>query len=390
MPSKGYKQFLRLQNKLRILKSGPVFFDLFMAQIADAKQEIHAQFYIFKLDTIGVKVLTALQQAAQKGVKVYLLLDDFGSKRFPKHILETCHDLKMEIKWFSPVQFPFGLGRRLHHKIVVIDRKWAFCGGMNVSDPYAGSGQFIDHVWLDFVMITEGMVVNDLLKVCRKYWGGLRFNRQKKEQLNPSINHAQLNQSAGVLQNNWMARKKYIAAYYFSELRKSTTEIIIINSYFLPSLLYRRMLIKAAKRGVQVKIILSGKSDVLLMQQAIRFIYSELLASGVQLYEWNQSVLHAKVALFDESSFTIGSYNLNHLSQFSSVETNLVSTDFNAYQDLKSIIDIELLPYCGRISIEQLQQKRNRITHLIQYLSFTLVVALFRLYQRLIYNKNNS
>jgi hypothetical protein len=78
------------------------------------------------------------------------------------------------------------------------------------------------------------------------------------------------------------------------------------------------------------------------------------------------------------------------LSQFSSVETNLVSTDFNAYQDLKSIIDIELLPYCGRISIEQLQQKRNRITHLIQYLSFTLVVALFRLYQRLIYNKNNT
>jgi cardiolipin synthase len=126
------------------------------------------------------------------------------------------------------------------------------------------------------------------------------------------------------------------------------------------------------------------------MQQAIRFIYSELLASGVQLYEWNQSVLHAKVALFDESSFTIGSYNLNHLSQFSSVETNLVSTDFNAYQDLKSIIDIELLPYCERISIEQLQQKRNRITHLFQYLSFTLVVALFRLYQRLIYNKNNS
>ncbi len=390
MPIKGYKQFLRLQNNLTILKSGPSFFELLIAQIAEAKLEIHLQFYIFKLDAIGVKVLKALQQAAQRGVKVYLLLDDFGSKRFPNQILNDCNELKMQIKWFSPVQFPLGLGRRLHHKIVVIDSKWALCGGMNVSDAYAGTGVFENKYWLDFVMIAEGMVVKDLLKVCQRYWGGFLFNRFKKDKFLPLTNYANFNQTAGVLQNNWLARKKYIAAYYFSELRKSSSEIIIVNSYFLPSLLYRRMLIKSAKRGVQVKIILSGKSDVLIMQQAIRFIYTELLTAGVQLYEWNQSVLHAKVALFDKSSFTVGSYNLNHLSQFSSIETNLVSTDLKAQQDLKTIIEKEVLPYCHRISLEQMQHERNRVAHLFQYLSFSVVVALFRLYQRLIYHQNNT
>ncbi len=390
MPGKGYKQFLRLNNALRILKSGPDFFELLLAQIASAQQEIHAQFYIFQLDEIGLKVLAALQQAAQRGVKVFLLLDDFGSKRFSVHVMEKCLSLNMEIKWYSPVKFPFGIGKRLHHKIVVIDHKWALCGGMNVSDAYAGTGNFKNKHWLDFVVLAEGMVVLDLLKVCHKYWAGFSLKKNRNIKHVNVTKQEGFTQTAGVLQNNWLARKKYIAAYYFSELRKSKQEIIIINSYFLPSLHYRRMLVKAAKRGVQVKIILSGKSDVWIMKQAIKFIYSELLNAGVQLYEWHSSVLHAKVALFDTNSLTIGSYNLNHLSQFSSIETNLVITDAKAYQDLKLLIDQEVLPNCTHISGTQLLQKSNRLSHFFQYLSFTIVVAMFRLYQRMMYHKNNS
>lgn len=390
MPTKGYKQFLRLHNNLRIVKSGPDFFDLLIAQITHAQEEIHAQFYIFQLDEIGAKVLAALQLAAQRGVRVYLLLDDFGSKRFSRQVLQKCTDIGMQIKWYAPIQFPFGLGRRLHHKIVVIDRKWALCGGINVSDAYAGTGHFSKHPWLDFAMLAEGSVVPDLLRVCLKYWGHKQVkNKLKISQLSEMHGHS-LSQSAGVLQNNWMARKKYIAAYYFSALRKSQTEIIIVNSYFLPSLLYRRMLVKAAKRGVKVQIVLSGKSDVLLMQQAIKFIYQELLVAGVELYEWKQSVLHAKIALFDKKNFTIGSYNLNHLSQFSSIETNLVSTDAKAYQELKAILRHEVLPACEQISVKDFVQRRSRIAHVLQYLSFTIVIALFRLYQRLMYHKNNS
>jgi cardiolipin synthase len=150
------------------------------------------------------------------------------------------------------------------------------------------------------------------------------------------------------------------------------------------------MLIKAAQRGVKISIVLSGKSDVPLMQNAMKFMYQEFLESGIELYEWKQSVLHAKLALFDAKSFTVGSYNLNHLSQFSSVETNLVSTNYEAYLQLQSILNTAVIPKCEPIDKERFLHKRTQLGSFFQYISYSLLISLFRLYQRFMYHQHNS
>jgi len=387
MPNKGYKQFLSLHNRIDILKSGPAFFEAILHQIEIAEFEIHAQFYIFSLDETGLNILNALKRAAQRGVHIYLLMDDFGSKLFPKKILSACQQLGIELKWFAPVKFPFGLGKRLHHKLLVIDRKWAVCGGINISDAYAGIGAHKNNPWLDFAIAVEGEVVLDLLRVCEKYW---RAKSKVKAPFHTKNKWQELSQQVGVLQNNWFSRKKYIASYYYTSLRNAKSEIVIVNSYFLPSFRYRKMLIKAAQRGVKISIVLSGKSDVPLMQNAMKFMYQEFLESGIELYEWKQSVLHAKLALFDAKSFTVGSYNLNHLSQFSSVETNLVSTNYEAYLQLQSILNTAVIPKCEPIDKERFLHKRTQLGSFFQYISYSLLISLFRLYQRFMYHQHNS
>lgn len=126
-----------------------------------------------------------------------------------------------------------------------------------------------------------------------------------------------------MIENDWVKGKQQIRKSYLSHLSKAKKEITIVGSYFLPGRTFRRKLRAAVKRGVRVRIVVAGRSDILLAKNAERYLYRWMLKKGIEIYEYQPSVLHAKVAITDRDWFTIGSYNVNNISAYASIELNL-------------------------------------------------------------------
>ncbi len=355
---------IRLSNTAHILRSGDEYFDKLIYQIQNSKYEIQIQVYIFHDDDIGKRIIHELIIAANRGVLIFLLLDDYGSQELSFKAVSELQTAGVKIRKYAPFKKSFfmQMGLRLHHKIIVVDRKWATCGGINLADHY----YFLenDKTWLDFAFEVEGDIVKDLLKVCERYWKNIPFMGD-----NISIG-TNLEMPMKVLENNWFRSRLAISNYYKNQIRKAKTEIIIVAGYFLPGPGLKGALKRAARRGVKVKIILGGSSDIGLMQNAIRFFYSDLLKAGVELYEWEKSVLHAKLAMFDGKSVTIGSYNLISLSDYGSIECNLVAESPILYKNCSDILDGVINEACRAITSEEFERSQSIFIRLKNRLSY--------------------
>jgi cardiolipin synthase len=311
---------------IQLLQSGESFFNELLFLIRSAKISIYFQVYIFDGDETGKVVYEELLAAAKRGVNVYLHLDAFGSKEFPPIWELSLKQNGAKIEFFSRFKFAFRyhIGMRLHHKIIIIDEKISLVGGINISDNYSHLGK--QKTWLDFAIQMEGNTVKDLLKICIQIENGFsplsKFDKEKLIYNNP-IGLVK----ARVLQNYWLFAKFGISRQYRQNIRKAREEILIITSYFVPSPALKRLLKKAAKRGVKVRLVLGSISDVGIVKHASHFFYGDLLKSGVEIWEWQPSVLHAKLAFVDHQWMCIGSYNLNYLSDFGSTECNIEILD---------------------------------------------------------------
>ncbi len=344
---------LRLANQAHILRSGDEYFEKLIQQIRISKFEIQIQVYIFHDDDIGKRIIHELILASKRGVFVYLLLDDYGSQELSSNSLNLMQKAGVKIRHYAPFRKSFfmQMGLRLHHKIIVVDRKWATCGGINLADHYCFLEN--DKTWLDFAFEVEGEIVNDLLKVCDRYWKNIPFGGEKiKLEANFTI-------PMKVVENNWFRSRLAISSYYKTQIRRAQTEIIIVAGYFLPGPVLKGALKRASRRGVKVKIILGGNSDIGLMQSAIRFFYSDLLKAGVELYEWEKSVLHAKLAMFDGKSMTIGSYNLISLSDYGSIECNLVAESPILYKNCSEILNGVIKEACRVITPAEFEKSQS-------------------------------
>lgn len=315
----------RYNNQLELLQSGHSFFEKLSKLINHATTEIHLQIYIYEPDKTGIIIRDLLFAAAKRGVKIYLVLDAYGSKNFDVAWQLNFQNAGIEIYFYSPIKFKnyLHMGMRLHHKIICIDGQFALVGGINISDNY--SAYTLQTPWLDFALLANGKVVSDLLQICKQTLKKVSNHSKYKTKQALQKEHKPI--ITRVLQNNWVQAKFGITHQYKQKIRKAETEIILFASYFIPSLALKRLLKKAAKRGVNVQIVLSAVSDVGLVKNATEYFYTDMLNSGIKLYEWKQSVLHAKVALIDSDWLSVGSYNLNHLSDFGSIECNLEVID---------------------------------------------------------------
>ena len=302
--------------------------------------------------------------ASKRGVKVYILLDAYGSQELNKTSLSDMVRSGIQIKKYAPLRksYKFQMGLRLHHKIIIVDRDWATCGGINLADHYYNLPN--QKTWLDFALAVRGEVVQDLIKVCARYWknipdiptNGFNFSKEKER--------------VKVLENNWFRSRLAISKYYKWNIRQAQKEIIIVAGYFLPGPWLKRALKKAVARGVDVKIILGGSSDVGLMKNAIRFFYPDLLHAGVQLYEWKPSVVHGKIGLFDEQKLTIGSYNLISLSDYGSIECNLALESADITKQFKELIDQVIIEGCKPILKADFEKSQGLISRLLNRLSY--------------------
>jgi cardiolipin synthase len=336
--------------------SGDDYFSRLERIILDAKTEIHIQTYIFDYDNIGKKIIAALKKAASRNVKIYILLDGFGSFSFPEEVIKDLNKAGINIRFFSPFfsANSFYIGRRLHHKLVVADSKTALIGGINIADKYHGTKTA--EPWLDYaVELNDEKIALGLQELCKDIYFRKRINRRKEIK---SVFETDEESTISVLQNDWLKRKNQIYNAYVKNIGNAKKEIVIVGSYFLPGKRLLNSLKKASQNGVKIKLILSGISDIPMARRASCHLYSKLLKYNIELYEWKKSILHGKAAVIDNYWTTIGSFNLNNLSSYASIEMN-VGINSNEFANNYLLHLDEIMEQCERITPETLEIRYN-------------------------------
>ncbi|WP_448528160.1 phospholipase D-like domain-containing protein [Raineya sp.] len=350
------------QDHIRLLHSGKAYFETLKHILQAARYCIHLQTYIFEEDETGKEIAEILIQKAKEGIKVCVLVDDFGSKELSKKFKQHLLSQGVQIRTFSPFQiFRLRFGRRLHQKIVVSDMKFALIGGINIANKYAGVGK---KEWLDYAVLLEGEIVRQCFWICQQFWN-------KKYQRDVFLQ----NKHIFLLQQDFFRGKKEIAKAYREAIAKAKNEIWIVASYFLPNKSLRKLLISKAKQGVSIKILLSAISDVQFFKKATEYLYAELEKAGIQIYEYLPSVVHGKVMLVDDTWATVGSYNLNAISEYMSVEMNVATTEPNFIEVLRK--DLQKTFATESILVQYAYKRRNIFTRFYFWLiRFVLKLAI--------------
>lgn len=361
------------RNQIEIIRGGRDYFSLLVKLIEEAQQAIHLQTYILNNDNTGTMVADALKRACHRGVTVHLLVDGYASQRLPRRFIVSLKEAGVHFRFFEPFlkSKHFYFGRRLHHKVFVSDGAHALVGGINIADRYNDTAD--EAAWLDFALYVHGEIAQDLCKLCWKTWNGFPAGNEQVEcEVQPGfddLNAAKL-ASVRVRRNDWVRRKNEISVTYIDMLHGAKSHVTILCSYFLPGKIIRRALRNAAARGVKIKVITAGNSDISMAKHAERWMYDWLLRYGIELYEYQPSVLHAKTAVCDNAWFTIGSYNINDISTYASIELNLDVHDesyaLELHQQLDDIIGSDCIAITPQVHISN----TNIFIRFVRWLSY--------------------
>ena len=371
------------RNRVELLRGGRVYFERLEQLISQAKYSIHLQFYIFQDDDTGGKVKRALQEAVARGVAVYLQLDAYASRDLPQKTVDEFRAAGVLVKWFEPLfkSRHFYFGRRLHHKVFVADGRYAIVGGINICNRYNDLPG--DPAWLDVAVYCEGEASYIVYHICRRMWG--------EEITRPAIPWKEIDEAAEsipvqertdvrVRQNDWVTRKVQIWSSYLELFNKSEKELLIMCSYFLPGILYRRKLAQARKRGVVIKVVLAGISDVGMAKHAERFLYDWMLKNKIAIYEYQDTVLHAKVATSDDNLTTIGSYNVNNISAYASLELNMDIRNKPFTQTTSRMIQSIIDDHCKEITRENYRSSTHFLRRAWQRFCYGFINTVLKLF----------
>lgn len=358
----------------RLIHSGKEYFTVLEALIASAKEEIHLQTYIFHDDHTGQQVASQLINAADRGVRVHLLADGYASQGLPDSFISNLKKAGINFRFFDPLLKSkyFYFGRRLHHKVVTIDNTQALVGGINISDHYNDTGS--TRAWMDFALLVEGDVVSQLQAICRA-----RMQKQKLRLLERKVHKATDDIcDIQVRINDWVRGRNEITRSYLTMLAQAKSHVIIMSSYFIPGKLLRRYLRKASRRGVQVQVIAAGRSDVGIAKYAERYLYRWLLRNNIAVYEYQPVVLHAKLATVDGHRMTVGSYNVNDISAYASIELNLELESDGFVKQVEAYLHDVATHHCKRITPDDVRHA-SLLEKFLQYGAYIVYRTLFLL-----------
>lgn len=367
-------------NRLEVVKSGAPYFDALLALLASARHEIQFQCYIFKGDITGKSVKIELIKAAQRGVKVCLLLDAFGSAGMPTEMLVDFEKAGVEVRFFGRFfsKGRFHLGRRLHHKIVAVDGIRALVGGINVSDDYNAVGQ--NGPWLDYAIKIAGRSARKLQLVCRHYWLRTQYRHTRRRLRMPGLKAVPVvddTAQVAIAQNDYLRGKNEIAKSYRQAIRSASHSVDLIGAYFLPGRTVRQLIRSARERGVRVRLVMAGKSDVKLAAYAREYLYAWLLRHGVEIHEYLPGNVHGKLLLADGELTSIGSFDLNNLSTYSNIELNLNILDKDFGQKIKDEFERVISTDCRRITQKEHVQRFSWWKKLLCWCSYRITKSFF-------------
>lgn len=367
------------QNKASLVLGGKPYFDQLIYLISLAKETLHLQTYIFEEDETGIVISDALLQIAQRGVKVYLMVDGYASQSLSRNFIERLKSGGIAFRFFEPLfkSRRFYLGRRLHHKVCVVDLRYGLVGGINIANHYNDMPNA--PAWLDFALFVEGEVAKELFVLCQKTWNGyLPLKRIPSLKNVPAFSFPKNEQlKMRMRRNDWVRRKNQVSLSYLEMFRNANTEIIILSSYFLPGKIFRRAISKARDRGVAITLVIAGVSDVKMAKLAERYMYKWLLLRGIKILEYQRSVLHGKLAICDDHWMTLGSFNVNDISAYASVELNLDVENQVFVSEVKHFLKTEVFAQCRPITDEYVTQHNSPINKFLQWCAFTGVRLIF-------------
>lgn len=336
-------------NQLTLLDSGREYFPALLGEIALAQHEIRLETYIYSDDAAGEAVTAALSAAARRGVRVTVLVDGFGTRGLADRFIAQFAAVGVLWRayrppsWLRPVR---GL-RRLHRKLVTIDQKVAFVGGINVTDDFNTPPGLSPR--RDLALRAQGPVVAQVVAAMQRLWLG------EKARVVVSPSKPDQAMRAALVQRDNVLHRREIEQAYLAAMRSASHEIVIASAYFFPSGRFRRALMASARRGVVVKLLLQGPSDHPLHKAAEIHLYRTLLRAGIQIIEYRTSFMHAKAAVVDGRWLTVGSSNIDPFSLWLSHEANLISDDATLAVQLRATLGNWIAEHGSEVSLSGLE-----------------------------------
>jgi cardiolipin synthase A/B len=375
-------------HQIELLQGSRAFFPALVQAIDAAQREVRMETYLFDFALAGQSIAKALIRAAERGVRVQVLVDGAGTEPISEEWLARFEQAGVQWRVYNPLgRFGFLLPsrwRRLHRKLCVIDggtpSAIGFCGGINVLDDFHDPNHgALKQPRFDFSAQIQGPLVQDILDATSRLWlqqtafAQLRQRQLKaavdswassrekpmvqRHQRTPLQGTGHFARAALLLRDNLRYRKR-IERAYLKAISDAQQDIIIANAYFLPGRKLRKALLLAAKRGVKIKLLLQGRYEYFMQYHAARPVYSNLLEAGIEIVEYKSSFLHAKVAVIDAYSArawaTVGSSNLDPLSLLLAREANIVVLDGAFARDLRERLVAAMLQDGDEVSAQEM------------------------------------
>ncbi|WP_374590543.1 cardiolipin synthase ClsB [Aquabacterium sp.] len=365
-------------NDIRLLRGGDALFPAMIDQIERAEREVWLATYIVHNDAAVQALTAALARAVRRGVQVHVVADGFGSLHTVSSTLAHWAAAGVAVAVYRPVRgwwnwLKPGHLRRLHMKLCVVDGQVGFVGGVNLIDDRIDlrHGRS-EQPRLDYSVQVSGPVVAPIEQTTRAMWTRAQVGRDWRDELAELMRgpgrlvrarglmrqlrmglaqdrreafteaaHAQAPMRAAFVVRDNLRQRRTIERSYIDAIARARQRIDLVSPYFYPGHAFRRALRKAARRGVQVRLLLQGKIDYRFAAMAARVLYGELLGAGVRIFEYTPAFLHAKVAIVDDSWATVGSSNIDPLSLLVNLEANVIVRDSGFVAELAGELDVD-------------------------------------------------
>jgi cardiolipin synthase len=317
------------RNRVTLLPDGPRFFHSLHAALRSAKRFILIEYYLIRNDRTGSAFAAELAEAVRRGVQVFLIYDYIGCVETPSSYFNNLTQNGIELVPFNVPSFKRGLhwfDKRDHRKMALVDGTLAFLGGFNIGDEYAGHAEATNS-FHDVGFSISGSAVHELVRIFSETWlmerGEVpRISLAESDEDGPSRRHGQA--SVEIVSGGPHQRGSYIRNAFRVNIASASEEILIATPYFVPGPRIIRSLLRAARRGVSVRLLLPSQSDVPLVRLLGRSYYGALLRKGIDICELEGEILHAKVMLIDGERTVIGSANLDQRSFHRNFEINAI------------------------------------------------------------------
>ena len=348
-------------NKVKLLMSGKEkFADMFEA-IRQAKSSVHLEYFNFRNDSIAGLLFDILREKRKEGVEVRAVFDGFGNdsnnQPLKKSHLKALHEDSIEIYEFDPIRFPWvnHIWPRDHRKIVVIDGKIGYTGGMNVADYYLVGTEQVGE-WRDMHCRIEGPAVNELQDIFIRFWEKLTKEKLTDKKYFQAEEAG--DKMVGIATREPHTTNKIMRQFYISALDNAKDSVKIVNPYFCPTSSVIKALKRCAERGVKMDIIMSSRYDVPMIPDVVYYNLRKLMKRGARIWRYRPGFHHSKIMMVDGKYCTVGSTNLDARSLRFDYEINAIIIDKDVTHQLEEKF-IEDTKKCDLLTDEEYKRSRS-------------------------------